>query len=158
MSSNNSLPPLPLGPAPKRATRQATVAWKTNIITVGGDAPVRVQSMTNTDTADVIATAIQVKDLARAGSEIVRLTVDTPAAAAAVPFSTLRRAVVFWVSVIESLLGFCQRQEWELRFLCFADIARGGFALGRTLRPPKFVSLGTARFYTEPQIDRALQL
>jgi (E)-4-hydroxy-3-methylbut-2-enyl-diphosphate synthase len=52
---------------------------------VGGDAPVRVQSMTNTDTADVIATAIQVKELARAGSEIVRITVDTPAAAAAVP-------------------------------------------------------------------------
>jgi len=46
MSSNNSLPPLPnlpLGPSPKRATRQATVAWKSNVITVGGDAPVRVQ-------------------------------------------------------------------------------------------------------------------
>ena len=45
----------------------------------------RVQSMTNTDTADAIATAIQVKELAKAGSEIVRITVDTPAAAAAVP-------------------------------------------------------------------------
>ena len=55
------------------------------VVTVGGDAPVRVQSMTNTDTADVVATAIQVKELARAGSEIVRITVDTPAAAAAVP-------------------------------------------------------------------------
>jgi (E)-4-hydroxy-3-methylbut-2-enyl-diphosphate synthase len=54
-------------------------------VTVGGDAPVRVQSMTNTDTADAIGTAIQVKELARAGSEIVRITVDTPAAAAAVP-------------------------------------------------------------------------
>jgi (E)-4-hydroxy-3-methylbut-2-enyl-diphosphate synthase len=52
---------------------------------VGGDAPVRVQSMTNTDTADAIGTAIQIKELARAGSEIVRITVDTPAAAAAVP-------------------------------------------------------------------------
>ena len=39
---------LPLGTSPKRATRQAKVVWKTNIITVGGDAPVRVQSMTNT--------------------------------------------------------------------------------------------------------------
>ena len=44
-----------------------------------------VQSMTNTDTADAIATAIQVKDLARAGSEVVRITVNTPEAAAAVP-------------------------------------------------------------------------
>jgi (E)-4-hydroxy-3-methylbut-2-enyl-diphosphate synthase len=51
---------------------------------VGGDAPIMVQSMTNTDTADVIATAIQVKELARAGSEVVRITVDTPQAAAAV--------------------------------------------------------------------------
>ncbi|HQT41146.1 MAG TPA: flavodoxin-dependent (E)-4-hydroxy-3-methylbut-2-enyl-diphosphate synthase, partial [Polynucleobacter sp.] len=84
--STKTLPNLPLGPAPKRATRQAKVAWKTNIITVGGDAPVRVQSMTNTDTADAITTAIQVKELARAGSEMVRITVDTPAAAAAVPY------------------------------------------------------------------------
>jgi (E)-4-hydroxy-3-methylbut-2-enyl-diphosphate synthase len=52
---------------------------------MGGDAPVVVQSMTNTDTADVIGTAIQVKELARAGSEIVRITVNTPEAAAAVP-------------------------------------------------------------------------
>jgi (E)-4-hydroxy-3-methylbut-2-enyl-diphosphate synthase len=52
---------------------------------VGGDAPIMVQSMTNTDTADVIATAIQVKELARAGSEVVRITVNSPEAAAAVP-------------------------------------------------------------------------
>jgi (E)-4-hydroxy-3-methylbut-2-enyl-diphosphate synthase len=52
---------------------------------VGGDAPVRVQSMTNTDTVDVIGTAIQVKELAVAGSEMVRITVNTPEAAAAVP-------------------------------------------------------------------------
>src|SRR3546814_20612524 len=48
---------------------------------VGGDAPVVVQSMTNTDTADPIATAIQVKELAQAGSELVRITVNTPEAA-----------------------------------------------------------------------------
>src|SRR5207248_11460004 len=54
-------------------------------IALGGGAPVVVQSMTNTDTADAIATAIQIKDLARAGSELVRLTVDRPEAAAAVP-------------------------------------------------------------------------
>jgi (E)-4-hydroxy-3-methylbut-2-enyl-diphosphate synthase len=52
---------------------------------IGGDAPVRVQSMTNTDTVDVIGTAIQVKELAVAGSEMVRITVNTPEAAAAVP-------------------------------------------------------------------------
>jgi (E)-4-hydroxy-3-methylbut-2-enyl-diphosphate synthase len=61
------------------------VAWGDHVVTVGGDAPVRVQSMTNTDTVDVIGTAIQVKELALAGSELVRITVNTPEAAAAVP-------------------------------------------------------------------------
>jgi (E)-4-hydroxy-3-methylbut-2-enyl-diphosphate synthase len=69
----------------RRLSRQSVVQWRDQVITVGGDAPVRVQSMTNTDTADAIGTAIQIKELARAGSEIVRITVDTPAAAAAVP-------------------------------------------------------------------------
>jgi len=53
-------------------------------VTVGGDAPVVVQSMTNTDTADVLRTAIQCAELARAGSELVRITVNTAEAAAAV--------------------------------------------------------------------------
>ncbi len=68
-----------------RRTRRARVAWGARVVTIGGDAPVRVQSMTNTDTVDVIATAIQVKQLAQAGSELVRITVNTPEAAAAVP-------------------------------------------------------------------------
>jgi (E)-4-hydroxy-3-methylbut-2-enyl-diphosphate synthase len=55
-------------------------------IALGGDAPVVVQSMTNTDTADVAATVAQVKQLADAGSEIVRITVNNEAAAKAVPF------------------------------------------------------------------------
>ena len=71
-------------PAP-RQSRQAQVVWGARMVTVGGDAPVRVQSMTNTDTVDVIGTAIQVKELAQAGSELVRITVNTPEAAAAVP-------------------------------------------------------------------------
>jgi len=71
-------------PAPRRS-RQARVVWGSRVVTVGGDAPVRVQSMTNTDTVDVIETAIQVKELARAGSEMVRITVNTPEAAQAVP-------------------------------------------------------------------------
>jgi (E)-4-hydroxy-3-methylbut-2-enyl-diphosphate synthase len=53
---------------------------------VGGGAPVRVQSMTNTDTEDAVGTAIQVKELALAGSEMVRITVNTPEAAKAVPY------------------------------------------------------------------------
>jgi (E)-4-hydroxy-3-methylbut-2-enyl-diphosphate synthase len=61
------------------------VVWGSRVVTVGGDAPVRVQSMTNTDTVDVIGTAIQVKELALAGSEMVRITVNTPEAAEAVP-------------------------------------------------------------------------
>jgi (E)-4-hydroxy-3-methylbut-2-enyl-diphosphate synthase len=74
--------PSTLGP---RRTRQAVVRWGSHALTIGGDAPVRVQSMTNTDTVDVIGTAIQVKELAQAGSELVRITVNTPEAAEAVP-------------------------------------------------------------------------
>jgi (E)-4-hydroxy-3-methylbut-2-enyl-diphosphate synthase len=72
------------GPAARRS-RQARVVWGDRVVTIGGDAPVRVQSMTNTDTVDVIETAIQVKELALAGSELVRITVNTPEAAEAVP-------------------------------------------------------------------------
>ncbi len=69
-----------------RKSRQARVVWRNNVVTVGGDAPVRVQSMTNTDTVDAVETAIQVRQLAQAGSEMVRITVNTPEAAAAVPY------------------------------------------------------------------------
>ena len=72
-------------PLPRRS-RQAKVVWGSRVVTVGGDAPVRVQSMTNTDTVDAIGTAIQVRELAQAGSEFVRITVNTPEAAAAVPY------------------------------------------------------------------------
>ena len=68
-----------------RRSRQARVVWGSHVVTVGADAPVRVQSMTNTDTVDAIGTAIQCKELALAGSELVRITVNTPEAAAAVP-------------------------------------------------------------------------
>ena len=69
-----------------RHSLQARVAWGDHVVTVGGNAPVRVQSMTNTDTVDAIGTAIQIKELALAGSELVRITVNTPEAAAAVPY------------------------------------------------------------------------
>jgi (E)-4-hydroxy-3-methylbut-2-enyl-diphosphate synthase len=65
--------------------RRRSIAVGVGGVTVGGGAPVVVQSMTNTDTADVEATTRQVADLARAGSEIVRVTVDRAEAAAAVP-------------------------------------------------------------------------
>jgi (E)-4-hydroxy-3-methylbut-2-enyl-diphosphate synthase len=77
--------PMPAGPAPRRASRAMRVEWGARSVRVGGGAPVVVQSMTNTDTADAPATAAQVRALARAGSELVRITVNTPAAAAAVP-------------------------------------------------------------------------
>ena len=75
----------PARPA-RHHSRQAKVVWGSRVVTVGGDAPVRVQAMTNTDTVDAIGTAIQVKELALAGSEMVRITVNTPEAAQAVPY------------------------------------------------------------------------
>jgi (E)-4-hydroxy-3-methylbut-2-enyl-diphosphate synthase len=65
--------------------RHKTTPVKVGDVTVGGGAPVVVQSMTNTDTADVEGTVRQVAALARAGSELVRITVDRDEAAAAVP-------------------------------------------------------------------------
>jgi len=67
------------------APRRRSVPVRIGPVTVGGDAPVVVQSMTNTDTADAASTTAQVTALARAGSELVRVTVDRPEAAAAVP-------------------------------------------------------------------------
>lgn len=82
---SNSVSAMPVGPQARRQTRAVDVSWGDKHVQIGADAPVVVQSMTNTDTADPIATAIQVKDLALAGSELVRITVNTPEAAAAVP-------------------------------------------------------------------------
>jgi (E)-4-hydroxy-3-methylbut-2-enyl-diphosphate synthase len=84
MQSSNF--PISSGPCARRVSRSVSISYGSRDIIVGGGAPVVVQSMTNTDTVDAIATAIQVKDLARAGSELVRITVNNPEAAAAVPF------------------------------------------------------------------------
>src|SRR4051794_41854586 len=67
------------------AARHRTVGVRIGSVVVGGSAPIVVQSMTNTDTADVDATVAQVAALAQAGSELVRITVDRTEAAAAVP-------------------------------------------------------------------------
>jgi (E)-4-hydroxy-3-methylbut-2-enyl-diphosphate synthase len=89
-SPNSCLPadlqPIAVALPHARHSRQASVVWGPRTVTVGGSAPVRVQSMTNTDTEDAIGTAIQVKELAIAGSEMVRITVNTLEAAQAVPY------------------------------------------------------------------------
>ncbi len=78
-------PPAPEVPASRRPTRAVEVRWGAHRVVVGGAAPVVVQSMTNTDTADVAGTVAQVRELADAGSELVRVTVNTIEAARAVP-------------------------------------------------------------------------
>ncbi len=83
MPSANS--PIVSGPCLRRVSRSVKVRSGAREIVMGGSAPIVVQSMTNTDTADAIATAIQIKELARAGSELVRITVNNADAAAAVP-------------------------------------------------------------------------
>lgn len=86
MNMSDGMVPITVAAPQVHRTRQARAAWGANVVTIGGDAPVRVQSMTNTDTVDAVGTAIQVKELALAGSELVRITVNTPEAAQAVPY------------------------------------------------------------------------
>ncbi|WP_312302579.1 flavodoxin-dependent (E)-4-hydroxy-3-methylbut-2-enyl-diphosphate synthase [Diaphorobacter nitroreducens] len=86
MNISGTAAPIAMAQPLARRSRQARIVWGSRVVTVGGGAPVRVQSMTNTDTVDAIGTAIQIKELAQAGSEFVRITVNTPEAAAAVPY------------------------------------------------------------------------
>ncbi len=71
---------------PRKKTRSVNVKWGDKIITLGGGNPIVLQSMTSTSTINVIETAIQIKELTSAGSELVRITVDTPDAAREVPY------------------------------------------------------------------------
>ncbi len=81
-----SLPPATAAePAPRHRSRGVVIGTGASAVKVGGGAPIVVQSMTNTDTADIEATVAQVAALARAGSELVRITVDRDEAARAVP-------------------------------------------------------------------------
>ena len=75
-----------VGVSQRNRTHGVIVRHGTHEVVIGGDHPVVVQSMTNTDTADALATAIQVKELTKAGSELVRITVNSPEAAQAVPY------------------------------------------------------------------------
>jgi (E)-4-hydroxy-3-methylbut-2-enyl-diphosphate synthase len=79
-------PSAPIGPAGRRQSRQVELRWGSCTVRFGGGAPVMVQAMTNTDTADPIATAVQVRELAAAGSEAVRITVNSPEAAREVAY------------------------------------------------------------------------
>jgi (E)-4-hydroxy-3-methylbut-2-enyl-diphosphate synthase len=79
-------PSAPTGPATRRQSRQVELRWGSHTVRFGGGAPVMVQAMTNTDTADPIATAVQVRELAAAGSEAVRITVNSPEAAREVAY------------------------------------------------------------------------
>src|SRR5690242_15605333 len=90
MSESVSQQPRPAGPA----MRRPSVGVRVGKVMVGGGAPIVVQSMTNTDTEDPASTAKQIAELARAGSELVRITVNTPAAAAAVPRIAERLAMM----------------------------------------------------------------
>jgi len=76
----------PAGPSARRRSRQVELRWRSTTVRFGGDAPVMVQAMTNTDTADPVATAVQVRELAAAGSEAVRITVNSPEAAREVAY------------------------------------------------------------------------
>ncbi len=76
--------------------RHMTVPVKIGKVTIGGGAPIVVQSMTNTDTADIEATALQTYQLYKAGSELVRITVNNKEAAKAVPFIYERLVKMGW--------------------------------------------------------------
>ena len=78
--------PVELASPSVRKSLRADVVWGGRVVSVGGGEPVRVQSMTNTDTEQAVETALQIKELALAGSELVRITVNTPEAAKAVPY------------------------------------------------------------------------
>ncbi len=85
MNHDFPLEAFPAAPSPRRRTVGVRVGEGAGAVLVGSDAAIVIQSMTNTDTADIESTVAQVAALARAGSEIVRITVDRPEAAAAVP-------------------------------------------------------------------------
>ena len=108
--------------------RRASVAVDVGGVIVGGGAPVVVQSMTNTDTADIDATVKQVMALARAGSELVRITVDREEAAAAVPYIKER---LLKHNVAVPLVGdfhFAQRPAITICALSTMAIACGCFS------------------------------
>ncbi len=104
--------------SPKAKNSWATeVKWGNRVVGIGGHHPVCVQSMTNTDTADAVGTAIQVKELAQAGSELVRITVNNDEAAKAVPYirEQLDRGLVYAVDLVaDEFLELTERDTTSL--------------------------------------------
>ena len=122
---NAQMKPVTAASIIRKQTYGVAVKNGNNAVCIGNNAPVVVQSMTNTDTSDIEATVVQVRELAKAGSELVRVTVNTPEAAKAIPAireqldqNTLRSAFSVMtnryvsVSTGEVLIRDCLKDSW----------------------------------------------
>jgi (E)-4-hydroxy-3-methylbut-2-enyl-diphosphate synthase len=133
-----------MNPVPRRASLQVAV----DHVLIGGDAPIRVQSMTNTDTADIEGTVRQVADLARAGSELVRVTVNTREAAAAVP---VIRERLYALGLNVPLVGDFHFNGHKL----LAEVPECGVALSKYRINPGNVGRGSKR---DPQFASMIEV
>jgi (E)-4-hydroxy-3-methylbut-2-enyl-diphosphate synthase len=130
------------------ATRRATLQVKVDHVRIGGDAPIVVQSMTNTDTTDVEGTVRQVAELARAGSELVRITVNTREAAAAVPAIRER---LYALGLNVPLVGDFHFNGHKL----LAEVPECGLALAKYRINPGNVGRGSKR---DPQFAAMIEV
>jgi (E)-4-hydroxy-3-methylbut-2-enyl-diphosphate synthase len=128
--------------------RRATLTVPVDHVRIGGDAPIVVQSMTNTDTADVEGTVRQVAELARAGSEIVRITVNTREAAAAVPAIRER---LYALGLNVPLVGDFHFNGHKL----LAEVPECGLALSKYRINPGNVGRGSKR---DPQFASMIEV
>ncbi|NHA15133.1 flavodoxin-dependent (E)-4-hydroxy-3-methylbut-2-enyl-diphosphate synthase [Thioalkalivibrio sp. XN279] len=128
--------------------RRPCLQVKVDHVRVGGDAPIVVQSMTNTDTADIEATVRQVAELARAGSEVVRVTVNTREAAAAVP-AVRERLYAMGLNV--PLVGDFHFNGHKL----LAEVPECGLALSKYRINPGNVGRGSKR---DPQFAAMIEV
>jgi (E)-4-hydroxy-3-methylbut-2-enyl-diphosphate synthase len=133
-----------MNPVPRRASLQVAV----DHVRIGGDAPITVQSMTNTDTADIEGTVRQVADLARAGSELVRVTVNTREAAAAVP---VIRERLYALGLNVPLVGDFHFNGHKL----LAEVPECGIALSKYRINPGNVGRGSKR---DPQFASMIEV
>jgi (E)-4-hydroxy-3-methylbut-2-enyl-diphosphate synthase len=130
------------------AHRRPALLVRVDHVRIGGDAPIVVQSMTNTDTTDVEGTVRQVADLARAGSELVRLTVNTRAAAAAVP---VIRERLYALGLNVPLVGDFHFNGHKL----LAEVPECGRALAKYRINPGNVGRGSKR---DPQFAALIEI
>jgi (E)-4-hydroxy-3-methylbut-2-enyl-diphosphate synthase len=130
------------------ARRRLCLQVKVDHVRIGGDAPIVVQSMTNTDTADIEGTVRQVAELARAGSEVVRVTVNTREAAAAVP-AVRERLYAMGLNV--PLVGDFHFNGHKL----LAEVPECGLALSKYRINPGNVGRGSKR---DPQFAAMIEV